>query len=128
MRKRIILAIFLVIIFLFVLHFTDGTYKPFVKLTAQDIQEITVTIDKHEPVTYTDLEAHQSCAALLQQIELKFSADAQSEPLAVIEITFSTQMQTTLAVYKNSLAIDEKIYALTQSQVQTLLKGIAEID
>ena len=48
MRKKICLLIFLVLLLLGALLFTDGSYRPFVKLTAQDIASVTIQLGDEE--------------------------------------------------------------------------------
>ena len=127
MRKKICLLIFLVLLLLGALLFTDGSYRPFVKLTAQDIASVTIQLGDEEARCLHSADSLREAVRVLQQISILFSASPEDEALARVEIEFISGQLAQLTLYAYCLSIDGKSYSLSRLASEELLSGLAEI-
>ena len=127
MRKKICLLIFLVLLLLGALLFTDGSYRPFVKLTAQDIASVTIQLGDEEARCLHSGGSLREAVRVLQQISILFSASPEDEALARVEIEFISGQHAQLTLYAYCLSIDGKSYSLSRLASEELLSGLAEI-
>lgn len=121
------MLIFLVALLLGAALFTDGSYRPFVKLTPQDISSVTIQLASGEAHRFQDTASIHAAVLVLQQINILFSADPQGDALATVEVEFTTGQAARLILYAHCLSIDDKSYSLSASASEALLSGLKAI-
>ncbi len=127
MRKKIYLLIFLVVLLLGTIYFTDGNYRPFMNLTPQDVSSISIQLEDEEPLIYQDYATIDTVTQLLQQIDILFSASPQGEPLAELDITFISGQSAHLTLYAHCLSIDDKSYFISSETSRDMLTKLETI-
>lgn len=120
--------IFLVALLLSAVLFTDGSYRPFIKLTPQDIASVTIQLGGEEAHNFKDAASIDAAARGLQQINILFSADPKDDDaLASIEVEFAGGQTAHLVLYPHCLTIDDKSYSLSTPASEALLSGFQSI-
>lgn len=128
MRKRILVLLLACALLLAGVIFGEGSYKPFVRLTPEDLHEVTVALADEAPKTLRSPAQLARCAQALSSISVLFTCDAGENALASLEVEFSTGEKAEIRLYALALSLDEKAYSLSPEESAALLEMILKIE
>ncbi len=127
MRKSLIAAILAVILLLCGLLFGEKSYKPFRKLTGDELLSAVLTLGAKETLDLSSPQTLSRCAAAMREISVLFSGEEDGEALAVLEAELSGGAHVVITLYENAVALDERTYSISPSESAALLKHFEAI-
>ncbi len=128
MRKLILILLLAAVLLLAGVVFGEGSYKPFKRLTADELVSVRVNIGQTQGAETRDAQALSRTADALRTVSVLFTCGAGEEALAELEVLFKSGESAVLTLYPEALTLDGKTYILSPEDSAALLSRIRGIE